>query len=148
MLRKDFMIDPLQIVEARAAGADAVLLIVAALAGRAARASCSPARASSGSTRWSRCTTSRELERALAAGAELIGINNRDLHDFEIDVGVTRALLPRAAGRAGRVARAASTRPRRCARSKPRAPHAFLIGEALMREPDPGAALRRLRGAA
>ena len=100
MLRKDFTIDPIQILEARAAGADAVLLIVAALAdAAAARAPRLRARARR-STRWSRCTTSPSSSARSRSGRELIGINNRDLHSFKTDVGVTRALLPRAAGRA------------------------------------------------
>jgi hypothetical protein len=83
-----------------------------------------------------------ELERALAAGAELIGVNNRDLRDFKTDVGVTHALLPLAAGRTV-VSESGLDSPEVLRALEGAGASAFLIGEALMREPDPGAALRR-----
>ena len=87
-----------------------------------------------------------ELERALASGAELIGINNRDLRDFKTDVGVTRALLPLASGRVV-VSESGLDSPEVLRALEAAGASAFLIGEALMREADPGAALRRMRGA-
>ena len=98
VLRKDFTIDPLQLVEARAAGADAALLIVAALSDAQLRELLACARELALDA-LVEVHDEPELERALASGAELIGINNRDLRDFKTDVGVTRALLPLAAGR-------------------------------------------------
>jgi indole-3-glycerol phosphate synthase len=146
VLRKDFTIDRIQILEARAAGADAVLLIVAALSDVALRELLACAR-ELGLDALVEVHTAAELERAQAVGAELVGINNRDLHSFKTDVAVTRALLPLAAGltvvsESGldscEVLRALESEGVR----------AFLVGEALMRDVDPGAALRRLRGVA
>ena len=89
--------------------------------------------------------THRELERARGAGAEILGINNRDLHSFETDPSVTRELLPYAGGftivsESGLDDSAVLTE------LAAKGVDAFLIGEALMREPDPGVALRKLRG--
>ena len=88
-----------------------------------------------------------ELERALESGAELVGINNRDLRTFRTDVGVTRALAKRAAGRLV-VSESGLDAPETLRSLAEAGAHAFLIGEALMRAPDPGDALRRLRSAA
>ena len=146
VLRKDFTIDRLQILEARAAGADAVLLIVAALADAELRALLACAR-ESGLDALVEVHTADELARALAVGAELIGINNRDLHSFRTDVAVTRALLPGTAGRTV-ISESGLDSAEVLRGLEGEGVHAFLVGEALMRERDPGAALRRLRGAA
>jgi len=146
VLRKDFTIDPLQLLEARAAGADAALLIVAALGDAELRELLACAR-ELGLDALVEVHDERELERALAHGAALIGINNRDLRDFKTDVGVTRALLPRAAGRTV-VSESGLDSPEVLRALAAEGASAFLIGEALMRAPDPGAALRQLRGAA
>jgi indole-3-glycerol phosphate synthase len=145
VLRKDFTIDPLQLVEARGAGADAALLIVAALTDSQIR----ELLACAGELSLDALVEVHdepELERALACGAELVGINNRDLRDFKTDVGVTRALLPLAAGRTV-VSESGLDDPAVLRALEGEGAAAFLVGEALMREPDPGAALRRLRGA-
>jgi indole-3-glycerol phosphate synthase len=146
VLRKDFTIDPLQVLEARAAGADAVLLIVAALSDADLRDLLACAR-EVGLDALVEVHTADELARALAVGAELVGINNRDLHSFKTDVSVTRALLPAARGRTV-ISESGLDSAGVVAALESEGVHAFLIGEALMREPDPGAALRRLRGAA
>jgi indole-3-glycerol phosphate synthase len=145
VLRKDFTIDRLQILEARAAGADAVLLIVAALPGAALAELLACGRAT-GLDVLVEVHTEVELERALEAGAELLGINNRDLHTFRTDVGVTRALAKRAAGRLV-VSESGLDAPETLRSLTEAGAHAFLVGEALMRAPDPGDALRRLRSA-
>jgi len=144
VLRKDFTIDPLQLLEARASGADAVLLIVAALGDAELREllACAHDLALDALVE---VHDEPELERALAVGAELIGINNRDLRDFKTDVGVTRALLPLAAGRTV-VSESGLDSAETLRALEASGAAAFLVGEALMREPDPGAALRRLRG--
>jgi len=146
VLRKDFTIDPLQLVEARAESADAALLIVAALGDGQLRELLACAR-ELGLDALVEVHDEAELERALAHGAALIGVNNRDLRDFKTDVGVTRALLPRAAGRTV-VSESGLDSPEVVRALVAEGASAFLVGEALMRAPDPGAELRRLRGAA
>jgi indole-3-glycerol phosphate synthase len=144
LLRKDFVIDPYQVDEARAAGADAVLLIVAALGGSALRDLAARARAR-GLDALVEVHDERELDLALAAGAELVGVNNRDLRSFATDLAVTERLAPRVPPGVLVVAEsgiAGSADLERLARAGARA---FLVGESLMREPEPGRALRRLR---
>jgi indole-3-glycerol phosphate synthase len=144
VLRKDFTIDPIQLFEARAAGADAVLLIVAALGDE----QLGELHATSEQLDLAALVevhTAEELERAQTVGAGLIGINNRDLTSFETDVGVTRRLLAHAGG-ATIVSESGLADPEVVDSLMNEGVHAFLVGEALMREPDPGAALRRLRG--
>jgi indole-3-glycerol phosphate synthase len=147
LLRKEFVVDAYQIDEARVAGADAVLLIVAALAPEALSALAAHARGL-GLEVLVEVHDERELEVALASGAELIGINNRDLRSFHTDLAVTERLAPLAAGRACVVAESgivSHADVRRLARSGVRG---YLVGESLMREPDVGLALRNLRGSA
>lgn len=144
VLRKDFVVDPLQIVEARGAGADAVLLIVAAL-DDARLTELSGCARDLGLAALVEVHSEAEIERAHAAGAELLGINNRDLHGFETDVAVTRRLLPYAAG-ATVVSESGIADAELVRALHEEGVDAFLVGEALMREPDPGAALRALRG--
>ena len=146
VLRKDFTIDRIQILEARAAGADAVLLIVAALSDVALLELLACAR-EIGLDALVEVHTAAELERARGVGAELVGINNRDLHSFKTDVAVTRALLPRAAGRTV-VSESGLDSCEVLRALEAEGVQAFLVGEALMRDMDPGAALRRLRGVA
>jgi indole-3-glycerol phosphate synthase len=144
VLRKDFALDPIQLLEARAAGADAVLLIVAALDDAWLREllQCAAAQRLDALVE---VHTRDELERARAAGATLVGINNRNLATFETDLGVTRALLPHARG-CTVVSESGIDRAATLAELDAEGVDAFLVGEALMREADPGAALRRLRG--
>lgn len=144
VLRKDFTLEPIQLLEARAAGADAALLIVAALEDARLRELLGCAR-ELGLAALVEVHTAQELDRALEAGAELVGINNRDLKSFVTDVAVTRELAPRAAGccvvSESGLSEAAVLRELGEAGAD-----AFLVGEALMRAPDPGSALRDLRG--
>jgi indole-3-glycerol phosphate synthase len=93
VLRKDFVIDPYQIVEARAHGADAVLLIVAALDDAALRELLAAA-ATWGMDALVEVHDEREMERAATAGARVVGINNRDLKTFTVDLGVSERLAP------------------------------------------------------
>ncbi len=145
LLRKDFMIDELQVVEARAHGADAILLIVAAL-GDGQLADLSAAAAAHGLDVLVEVHSLEELERARALGAELVGVNNRDLRTFVTDVGVTRQLLPHATGLT-LISESGLDEPAVVAELSREGVRGFLIGEALMRAPDPGAELRRMRGA-
>lgn len=145
VLRKEFIIDPWQILEARAIGADAILLIAALLDDRQL---CEYRRqaASLGMAALVEVHTEGELLRALDTGAELIGINNRDLRTFVTDIGTSLRLAARIP--AGRVVVAESgIRSRGEIEALAGAGvRAFLIGETLVTAPDPGAKLRELRG--
>ena len=145
LLRKDFLIDAYQIDEARLAGADAVLLIAAALP----RGQLEPLREHALSLRLEvlvEVHDEDELETALAAGADLVGINNRDLRSFETDLAVTERLAPRVPADVLIVAESGIFSHEEIRRLEGVGVHAFLVGESLMRETDVGLALRRLRG--
>ena len=147
LLRKDFVVDPYQIDEARAWGADAVLLIVAALGPRSRERLaelCAHARSLSLDA-LVEVHDEEELDTAAAAGADLIGVNNRDLRSFETDLGVTERLAPKAPAGALVVSESGIFGPGDLARLEACGADAFLIGESLMREEDIGQALRRLR---
>ncbi len=145
LLRKDFVIDAYQIDEARVAGADAVLLIVAALTpAELARLGAHAARL--GLDALVEVHDEAELDVAKGAGADLIGINNRDLRSFVCDLAVTERLAPRAPQGALIVAESGIFGPEDVARLARAGATAFLVGESLMREADPGLALRRLLG--
>ncbi len=143
LLRKDFVVDEYQLLEAAAFGADAVLLIVAALA---------PAELSRLLERAAgldldalvEVHDSRELMLAASAGAELIGINNRDLTTLEVDTARTFALLPAMPPGATVVAESGFSRPEQLVELGRAGIDAALIGEALMRSPDIEAACRAL----
>jgi len=146
LLRKDFVIDPYQIAEARVAGADGVLLIVAALDDANLRELVAAA-TSYGLDALVEIHGEAEAERAVASGARLIGINHRDLHTFRIDMSLTATIAPALpagtviVGESG-IRTAADVRALGEAGA-----HAVLVGEHLMRADDPGAALRALRDA-
>ena len=144
LLRKDFLIDAYQVDEARLAGADAVLLIVAALAPERLSELQSRARAL-GLASLVEVHDEAELEVALAAGAELIGINNRDLRSFQTDLAVTERLAPRVPEDVTLVAESGIFTPEDVARLSRAGAHAFLVGESLMREDDVARALEQLR---
>jgi indole-3-glycerol phosphate synthase len=145
VLRKDFIIDEYQLHEARAAGADAALLIVAAL--EAAQLSDLLELAQSlGMTALVESHDEAELEVALGSGAEVLGVNNRDLRTFEVDLGTTERLAEMVPE--GRVLVAESGVHTRddVERLADAGADAALVGTALMRADDPGEALRRLAG--
>jgi indole-3-glycerol phosphate synthase len=144
LLRKDFVIDASQVDEARVAGADAVLLIAAALEPAALREHAARARAL-GLDALVEVHDEAELDVALEAGAELVGINNRDLRTFETDLAVTERLAPRVPRGVLVVAESGIFHARDVARLAGAGAHAFLVGESLMRQPDLAAALRTLR---
>jgi indole-3-glycerol phosphate synthase len=144
LLRKDFVVDPYQVDEARVAGADAVLLIAGALSAESlidlrARA------LGLGMDALVEVHDEEELERALGSGADLIGINNRDLRSFQTDLGVTERLAPRIPRGIVVVSESGIFTPEDVLRLTDAGAHAFLIGESLMREDDVGIALRRVR---
>ncbi len=145
LLRKDFTIDPYQIDEARVAGADAVLLIVAALSDRELAALQAHA-IGLGLDVLVEVHDEKELERALAIGSKLIGVNNRDLKSFAVDLGTTERLAARIGDpEVVLVAESGIGSPADVARLARAGARGFLVGESLMRMPDPGRALEALR---
>lgn len=147
LLRKDFIVDSWQIVESRAAGADAVLLIVAALSPK--DLSCFIRLASDYSlAALVEVHDADELKEAIDAGADLIGINNRDLHTFRTNLKVTLDLVANLPADPKRLIVSESGIFTRADVLKLQAVgvNAVLVGEALMREADIGAKLNELRG--
>ncbi len=147
VLRKDFMVDPYQLVEARAMGADCVLLIVSALDDRALASLAGDALAL-GLDLLVEVHDADELDRALALstdpGRTLVGVNNRDLRTFETRLETTLDVVERLpAGRPPITESGIATRAD-IARMRAAGVHGFLIGESFMRAADPGAALAAL----
>jgi indole-3-glycerol phosphate synthase len=143
LLRKDFIVDDYQLAEASAAGASAVLLIVAALEPASLEALHAQARAR-GLDVLVEVHDAAELELALATGAEIVGVNNRDLRDFSVDPERTLRLLESIPAGVIVVAESGIGTPEQLARLRERGVHAALIGERLMRAEDPELALRTL----
>ncbi|HZL53035.1 MAG TPA: indole-3-glycerol phosphate synthase TrpC [Terracidiphilus sp.] len=148
-LRKDFMIDEYQIVEARAHRADAILLIAAALTNAELKHLADVAVGFSLDVLVEVHTTD-ELSRVLDAlgetGANAIGVNNRDLRTFEVSLETSLALVEQIPASVVRVTESGIFTPADIARLRKAGFDAFLIGESLMRQPDPGAALAELLG--
>ncbi len=143
-LRKDFILDPWQIWEARAAGADAVLLIVAALEDAELRELLGEACAV-GVDALVEVHERAELERALLAGARLVGVNNRDLRTLAVSLETSLALVAAIPDDVVAVAESGIRSRDDLKRLRGAGFDACLVGEHLMASPDPGAALRRLR---
>lgn len=146
LLRKDFVVDPYQLDEARAAGADAALLIVAALEPEPLQALHEHARGL-GLDVLVEVHDEGEMEQAATIGADLVGINNRDLKTFVTDLATTERLAPGLPPGAILVAESGILTAEDVARLAEAGASAYLVGESLMREPDVGHALRSLRGA-
>ncbi len=142
-LRKDFTIDPYQVYEARALGADAILLIVAVLEDAPLRELAALARRL-GMDVLVEVHSPEELERALLIDTPLIGINNRNLHTFETRLGTTLQLLPMIPKNHVVVTESGILLAEDVALMRANGVHAFLVGEAFMRAPDPGARLAEL----
>lgn len=143
LLRKDFIVDPYQVAEARAWGADAVLLIVAALDDAALR-ELQAAALELGLDVLVEAHDADEVARAAAIGATLIGINNRNLRTFVTTLETAERLHGGIPADALAVAESGIETPADVARLRAAGYDVFLIGESLMRQPDPGAALRAL----
>lgn len=142
VLRKDFTIDPYQVWEARAIGADCILLIVAALEDDTLAELYATAN-EAGLDTLVEVHTDEELERALKLGAPMIGINNRDLHTFELSLENTYKLLDRIPDDRLLITESGILAPEDVTAMRQRNVNSFLVGEAFMRAPDPGAELRR-----
>jgi indole-3-glycerol phosphate synthase len=145
LLRKDFVVDSYQLHEARAAGADAVLLIVAALAASELAALHAEAQAL-GLDVLVEVHDREELLRALELGAEMIGVNNRDLRDFSVEVERTESLMEEIPAGVLVVSESGIAEAAQLRRLEQRGVQAVLVGETLMRAADPAGALRALRG--
>ncbi len=143
LLRKDFIVSRYQLAEARAAGADAALLIAAALddgrLGDLLRAA-----AEYGLAALVEVHDAAELARGLAAGAEIVGVNNRNLRTLDVDVEASHRLISRMPEAAVSVAESGLRRGTDLAELRRAGCGAFLVGEALMTRTSPGAALRAL----
>jgi indole-3-glycerol phosphate synthase len=143
VLRKDFTVDAWQVYESRWLGADCILLIVSAL-GDAALAELSNLAMSLDMDVLVEVHDLDELERALPLGAPLIGVNNRNLRTFEVSLDTTLALKPMVPADRILVAESGIHTTADVARLRSEGVHAFLVGEAFMRAPDPGVELARL----
>ena len=145
VLRKDFILDPYQIVESRGIGADCVLLIMAALSDAMAR-ELAAAAAELGMDVLAEIHDREELERALRLGVRLIGVNNRNLKTLAVDLATTERLAREVPPDRVVVAESGIRGPEDLDRLAHAGARCFLVGETLMREPDVTAATRRLLG--
>jgi indole-3-glycerol phosphate synthase len=147
LLRKDFTVDPYQVDEARVAGADAILLIAASIEAAELQELGAQAR-DLGLDVLVEVHDEAELELALAADADLIGVNNRDLATFEVDLGTSERLAARIPEDRDvlLVAESGIATYDDIQRLAQAGARAFLVGESLMREPDMARALKTLRG--
>lgn len=143
VLRKDFTIDPYQVYEARAIGADCILLIVAAL-DDARMVELEDIARSVGLAVLVEVHDAAELDRALRLRTPLVGVNNRDLRTFETSLDTTIGLLPRMPSDRLVVTESGILERAHVTRMRDAGVNAFLVGEAFMRAPDPGTALRTL----
>ena len=145
VLRKDFIFDPYQVYEARAYGADALLLIVDILAPE----QLAELLALSGRL-WMQCLvevhTREQLEVAVGAGAEIVGINNRDLHTFKTDLGVTEGLAKHVPRGKVLVSESGISSKEDMVSLRKLGVHAALVGEAIITAPDVGAKVSELAG--
>ncbi len=145
VLRKEFIVDEYQVAESRALGADAILLIVGALDDGQLRRFELRAR-EFGLAVLVEVHDAGELDRALALDTPLIGINNRNLKTFNVSLSATLDLLPRIPPGRRVVTESGISLPKDVALMRSRGVQAFLVGEAFMRVPDPGAGLTALFG--
>lgn len=143
-LRKDFIFDEYQVYESTAAGADAVLLIVAALDDNQLVSLRKLAEDELGMDALIEVHTREEMQRAIACGANLIGVNNRNLHTFEVSLETSVSLAKEAPPGAVLISESGLNNSTDLARLRDAGYHGFLIGESLMRSQNPEAALRDL----
>ncbi len=147
VLRKDFLVDPYQVYEARAMGADCILLIAACL-DDAQMADFEAIARSLGMAVLVEVHDGAELDRALRLKTPLVGINNRNLRTFEVSLDTTLDLMPRLPADRLLVTESGILSAADVRRMRDAGVHAFLVGEAFMRAPEPGVALAELFGPA
>lgn len=145
VLMKDFIIDELQIYEGRYCGASAVLLIVAALSDAELKQLLAVSRRLDLDA-LVEVHDESELARALRCGADIIGINNRDLHTFEVDVATSESLMPLMPKDKVTVSESGISSPEEVARLAQAGVHAVLIGETFLRERDIAAKIKEIMG--
>jgi indole-3-glycerol phosphate synthase len=145
VIRKDFIVDPYQVYEARALGADCILLIVACLDDQRL-AELNALAQELGMDVLVEVHDAEELARAAAVPGRLLGINNRNLRSFEVSLETTIGLLDRIPADRLLVTESGILTPEDVQRMRRHGVHAFLVGEAFMRAADPGAELRHLFG--
>ena len=146
VLRKDFLVHPAQVIESRAAGADAVLLIAAALSELELKAMLAVAN-DLGLDALVETHSVDDLAKALATDAPVVGVNARDLETLEVDVERALAMLPDVPSDRVAVLESGVSTREDVERAIDAGARGVLVGEALMRSPDPGATIRSLRGA-
>ena len=146
VLRKDFLVHPAQVIESRAAGADAVLLIAAALSELELKAMLAVAN-DLGLDALVETHSAGDLAKALATDAPVVGVNARDLETLEVDVERALAMLPDVPSDRVAVLESGVWTREDVERAIDAGARGVLVGEALMRSPDPGATIRSLRGA-
>ncbi len=144
-LRKDFMVHPVQVRQARLAGASAILIIIRALADEEIEALHQAATAA-GLDALFEIHKEDELERAVRHGAKIIGVNNRDLAIFKTDLGLSERLIPRFPKNVIAISESGIATAADAARVKAAGAHAVLVGESLMRADDPATVIRSFHG--
>jgi indole-3-glycerol phosphate synthase len=147
VLRKDFLVHPAQVIESRAVGADAVLLIAAALSELELKGMLAVA-SDLGLGALVETHSADDLAKALATDAPVVGVNARDLETLEVDVERALAMLPDVPSDRVAVLESGVSTREDVERAIDAGARGVLVGEALMRSPDPGATIRSLRGAA
>jgi indole-3-glycerol phosphate synthase len=143
LLRKEFIVDPYQVLEAKAYGADAILLIAAVLS-EAELTFLSEKAHRLGLEVLLEVHNGEELEKSLKGGADLIGVNNRNLKTFEVSLQTSRDLVTRIPETVGKVSESGLGSPDQLRELKVLGYHGFLMGESFMKEENPGAALSAL----
>lgn len=145
-LRKDFMVHPIQVLQAREAGASAILIIVRALNDDEITSLFDAAKAA-GLDALFEIHNEPELERAVRHGAKIIGVNNRDLAIFKTDIGLSEKLIPKFPKNVVAVSESGFSTGADAARAKAIGAHALLVGESLMKAADPAALVREFQQA-
>jgi indole-3-glycerol phosphate synthase len=145
-LRKDFMVHPVQVLEARESGASAILIIVRALSDEEITTLANAAQLA-GLDALYEIHSEHELERALRQGAKIIGVNNRDLAVFKTDLGLSERLIPQFPAGVIAVSESGISTAADAARVRVAGAHAILVGEALMRADNPAALMASFRTA-